>query len=163
MKGATALNIQRNEIDIFVCSPLNYSMSERRNGRSNAELAAAGLKECPECKFCWSTAGFNRHYKPCKLRSDNRKHAALRSQTQKTTPSNTLSVESYSQLRLEHSSNVFGAEVPQLLSSVASSSPTSSPDESSQQDPGHISDEDLIGDIGQRETESEMLGQESSE
>ncbi|KAG8715384.1 hypothetical protein FRC09_016653, partial [Ceratobasidium sp. 395] len=61
-------------------------MSHERRGRTNAQLLAAGLKECPICQFCWSINGFSRHYDSCKVLSDSR-NAAVQPAASKHTAS----------------------------------------------------------------------------
>lgn len=137
-------------------------MSERRNGRSNTELVAAGLKECPECKFCWSTAGFNRHYKPCKLRSENRQRAAMRSQTAKT-ESPSVSRDSYTRFRRDHLDDVFGKDVPRLLSLATSSNSRSSPNMARQGSYNLEPDSSQSSNINGVEPENDLHRQELSE
>lgn len=50
-------------------------MLERRNGRTNNELARMGLKECPICHCCWTLSGLTRHYNSCKKKAAHRQKA----------------------------------------------------------------------------------------
>ncbi|KAG8712549.1 hypothetical protein FRC08_014390 [Ceratobasidium sp. 394] len=40
-------------------------MPERRLGRTDRQLEAAGLKECPSCSWCYKNRGFTTHSKTC--------------------------------------------------------------------------------------------------
>ncbi|KAG8689331.1 hypothetical protein FRC08_010999 [Ceratobasidium sp. 394] len=50
-------------------------MSEQRKGRTDTELAKAGLKECSICLSCWALGGFTRHFNSCKTKDARRQHA----------------------------------------------------------------------------------------
>lgn len=89
-------------------------MSERRKGRTNAQLLAFGLKECPVCNYCWELRGFTRHYNACKLRSESR-NSALQAETTRQSASNAAVTTSYATLEQQHSISVFTESIPQLL------------------------------------------------
>lgn len=86
-------------------------MSERRSGRTDTELANAGLKECPICRSCWSLRGFLRHYNPCKARDTHRQKAL--ETTLDARFDSTLA--STSQNRQNYSNNIYSATVSPLL------------------------------------------------
>jgi hypothetical protein len=89
-------------------------MSERRRGRTVAQLLSAGLKECSICNFCWNINGFTRHYNSCKARSESRKRA-LQALTDKQNSSSSSSTPSYTSLQEIHSNPVVSQHVPRLL------------------------------------------------
>ncbi|KAF8601811.1 hypothetical protein BDV93DRAFT_607928 [Ceratobasidium sp. AG-I] len=86
-------------------------MSESRNGRTDAELSKAGLKECLICHYCWSLRGFLRHYNPCKARDADRQKALQA--TLDTRGSSALALSS--QVLQRYSGDVYSTTVASLL------------------------------------------------
>jgi hypothetical protein len=87
-------------------------MSEQRKGRTDAELARAGLKECVICHCCWALGnGFSRHYNSCKDK-ESRRLKALESIQHKQTGSGALS---NARLHQEHSRDLYSLDATSLL------------------------------------------------
>ncbi|KAG8782677.1 hypothetical protein FRC12_020566 [Ceratobasidium sp. 428] len=94
-------------------------MSNVRNGRTNAQLLAAGLKECTICKFCWNINGFTRHYNSCKSRSENRQRALKRPVAESNQALNATSSSSHRQA--QHPTPIFSQQITSLLETCSTS------------------------------------------
>lgn len=53
-------------VPIVSSTNLQQIMPEPRLGRSDRQLKAAGLKECPSCFLCFKTRGFSQHHSTCR-------------------------------------------------------------------------------------------------
>ncbi|QRV94457.1 hypothetical protein RhiJN_22475 [Ceratobasidium sp. AG-Ba] len=90
-------------------------MSRPQKTKTDAQLAAAGLKRCPKCQEAWNIAGFAKHYGYCKTRIHSQQSATQRSQHDN--PQASVLVEnSHTQIVSGHL-NIFNSEVPILSGS----------------------------------------------
>jgi hypothetical protein len=86
-------------------------MAERRNGRTDTELAKAGVKECPICDSCWSLSGFTRHYNSCKAKETLRQKALASIPAQLDQGGSCAQRDLYK----DHSHHVYSGNVPVVL------------------------------------------------